>query len=505
MCPANSPAYFDEGAYPQCFDETWDTKLKRRQLWGSVRTNVPAERRVSRILLSRIADIVAAAGPGAAGCSAAGTATLRATLREAHAPAVGVEVFALFAVSDAAFSEADKVPDVAAWNQYCAKCPNERFDGVAINNEHFTSIKCDADGSEEALLDRLWDAKLAATAGGLPLHMSLGWHWGWCSVGSAIANVITWAPPGDTPVAKPANEHFMDVLDSFDVQVAWNEPATMADRAIKAGYNYAATAHPTKPFFVLAYTNPSGSDCRTTFFPTVGGCTTGDLTEAGMWAAFDAMVNPLPSGVGDPPGVPTPVPTARGGIHYYRGVYNTGFTGWPHHPGGNVLTKMCAQKRPFAVQSGSDPTVVRLDGGGSGASVALGGIQASGGQGQEAATTAPSSSHVSAVAAQPVVLAVGAALVVIGGAVALARRAAVQTAHAANDVQPLRPLDGVGSEASHANARTEHARHGHSSPHELLASTRSRTTASGSIATGDASASFAPAIVPVRTPGHADV
>ena len=447
MCPANSPAYFDEGAYPQCFDETWDTKLKRRQLWGSVRTNVPPERRVSRILLSRIADIVAAAGPGPSGCSAAGTATLRATLREARASAVGVEVFALFAVSDAAFSEADKVPDVVAWNQYCAKCPNERFDGVAINNEHFTSIKCDADGSEEALLDRLWDAKVAAAAGGLPLHMSLGWHWGWCSVGSSIPNTLTWAPPGDTPVAKQAHEHFMDVLDSFDVQVAWNEPGTMASRAITAGYNYAAVTHPTKPFFVLAYTNPSATDCRTTFFPAAGGCVTGDLTEAGMWAAFDTMVNPLPSGSGDPPGVATPVPGARGGIHYYRGVYSTGFPGWPHHPGGNVLTKMCAQRAPFAVQNaGGEATVLHLDGE---AGASVGGLGA--GLANKAAASAPSDDGLAAAAAQPLVLVAGAALLAVAVAVAGARWAVAVGVRRgllrnnSNRVQRIRPhAPGVG-------------------------------------------------------------
>mmetsp|Transcript_18938 Transcript_18938/g.26072 ORF Transcript_18938/g.26072 Transcript_18938/m.26072 type:complete len:280 (-) Transcript_18938:365-1204(-) len=246
-----------------------------------------------------------------------------------------------FSIDDEAFSEADKVPDVVAWNQYCANCPNERFDGVAINNERFTTKKCNADGSEEFILDRLWDARLAADAGGLKLHMSIGWHWGWCSVGDGVLNNIEWAPPGSPSVVKPANEHFIDIADSVDVQVSWNTASTMATRATKAGAAYAATEG--KPFWVLAYTNPSSEDCRFTFFPTVGGCSTGDRTMEGLWNAFDQMV--------DGGFVADPVPAARGGIHYFRGVYGTGLSDWPNLYGPNVIPYLCAQKEGIKISS----------------------------------------------------------------------------------------------------------------------------------------------------------
>jgi len=342
LCPATLPAYFDEESYPHCFDETWDSTYKRRALWGAVRTAVPPERRVTHILLSSVSSIVADAGPGM--CNAPGTENLRSTLREARASTVQAKVYALFAVSDADFSETDKVPDVVAWNKYCATCWNEKFDGVAINNEHFSTVKCDANGTEEFLLTRLHEAKQLCHEGGLELHMSLGWHWGWCSVTDEIPNEIAWAPPGEPPVTRPANEHFIDIADSVDAQVSWNVPSTMASRAQKAGALYAQSEG--KPFWVLAYTNPNDLDCRYTFFPTVGGCATGDRTEAGMWSAFDEMVDLLADllGVVDA--------AARGGIHYFRGSYGTGMPDWPTHIGPNVIPFMCAEKETFQAAAG---------------------------------------------------------------------------------------------------------------------------------------------------------
>lgn len=322
FCPGATSSYFDEDVYPQCFKENWNNWNKRRALWGSVRTEVPPERRVSHILLSKVSDIIL-------DCNHPDANTLRRTLKEAHAPAVRVKVYALFSSNDITIPDADKVPDVVAWNRNCARCPNERFDGVAINNEAYTGVKCTAGAAEADILTRIHEAKVAAHAGGLKLHMSLGWHWGWCSATSStltgIPNNVAWAPPGGGPaVSKPANQHFLDILDSADAQVSWNVAATMANRAIMAGSTYAETLG--KPFWVLAYTNPN-DDCRFTFFPTPLGCTQGDLTEAGMWDAFDDIEATLPS--------------VHGGIHYFRGAYSTGLTGWPKHVGGSFITEAC--------------------------------------------------------------------------------------------------------------------------------------------------------------------
>eukprot|EP00500_Bicosoecida_sp_ms1_P001374 CAMPEP_0203811690 /NCGR_PEP_ID=MMETSP0115-20131106/3711_1 /ASSEMBLY_ACC=CAM_ASM_000227 /TAXON_ID=33651 /ORGANISM="Bicosoecid sp, Strain ms1" /LENGTH=489 /DNA_ID=CAMNT_0050720521 /DNA_START=138 /DNA_END=1604 /DNA_ORIENTATION=+ len=322
-CPGADPANWGNEA--DCFEQAWSSQSLRSKLWASVRTDVPAERRVSRIALSKIKDIVAGSAAGSASCATAAAANLKATLREAHDASVDVEVYALLATSDAAFSEKDHALMVVAWNEHCADTAAEQFDGIAINNEHFSSIKC-VSGAEADMVTFLDDmAEAKANAGTLPVHMSLGWHWGWCSVSGGVPNDIEWGG-----VTKKATEHMIDILDSFDVQVAWNTAATMADRAHDAGYQYFVDNYSgSKQFYVLAYLNEV-DDCRQSFFP-VDSCATGDLTEQGVWDAFDDMVDAaaVTSAVA--------VPLARGGLHYYRGVYSTGFPGWPEHDAAPVI------------------------------------------------------------------------------------------------------------------------------------------------------------------------
>lgn len=118
----------------------------------------------------------------------------------------------------------------------------------------------------------------------------------------------------------------IDITDSIDVQVAWNTGSTMEKRS-RRPYDYwssdkAGTTSSTA-FYVLAYTNPN-SDCRLSFSPHVKGgtessdtCSTGNRTEAGMFAAFDE--------------VHLSQTQTQGGIHYMSGVFSTGMPGWPKH------------------------------------------------------------------------------------------------------------------------------------------------------------------------------
>lgn len=232
-------------------------------------------------------------------------------------------MYALFAASTADFPEQELAKRVVWYNSNCGGATGG-FDGVAVNNEAF--VKCQADQTAEiAFLQNIANTK--ANIGALPLHMSMAWHWGRCSTtgGGTVPNTMLF-----NGAVKTATEHMIDILDSVDVQVAWNTGSTMASRAVEAGHTYfVASGYPVcKRFYVLAYTN-SNSNCKLTFFPYesgVGACSTSaDNSEAGMWAAF-ADVQALLSD--------TDV-----GIHYYTGALSSGLSkpsslptvDWPYY------------------------------------------------------------------------------------------------------------------------------------------------------------------------------
>ena len=252
---------------------------------------------------------------------------LQTTLREAHAR--GIRVYALFAASDAAFGE-----------QYMANYPNEfnaacgdddvYFDGVAVNNEYFSQVKSCDDPADVALQNQfLIDLNTTThNALPLPLHFSVSWNWDCCDCNPAnyVTRELTW--DGET---KSALEHMVNIVDSVDVQVAYNTPSAMTNRVTKP-YQYwqgkissATPASTTTAFYVLAYTNPT-SLCQLSFSPHKKGSTTvvdvctvgGDRTEAAMYAAFDTVEGTLAG--------------SKGGIHFMSGVYSSGITSdWPVH------------------------------------------------------------------------------------------------------------------------------------------------------------------------------
>jgi len=304
------------GSYASCFQHSWETPAARERLWVSC--SLP-EREVGRIFLSDVKRRVE--NDGYADSFGNCDAILITTLEEAHDN--GVEVYALYAVSDAAFSEKTLVADVNRFNINCGTKTGV-FDGVAINNEHFSSIKRCKEDNTSKQIQVLQDLKTAAdNASPLPLHFSVSWNWHCCKCSSKGYVSRDLLFNGQT---QNAVEHMINITDSIDVQVAWNEAGTMEKRA-RRPYNYwasdkAGTTSSTA-FYVLAYTNPN-SDCRLSFSPHVKGgmessdeCSQGNRTEAGMFAAFDE--------------VKLSQNETRGGIHYMGGVFSTGMPGWPKH------------------------------------------------------------------------------------------------------------------------------------------------------------------------------
>lgn len=124
----------------------------------------------------------------------------------------GIEVYMLYAASDEAFSEKNKVGRVAAYNERCGSTTGFKFTGVSINNEFFTRVKCKDPTKEETFIKNLKAAKDAVP--GLKLHFSLGWHWSKCSSPDRPNDITI------NGVTKKANEHMIDIADSVDVQVA---------------------------------------------------------------------------------------------------------------------------------------------------------------------------------------------------------------------------------------------------------------------------------------------
>ena len=309
-----------------CFHHNWDTPAARSKLWSSC---FNPGREITRLFLSDAKHRIENDGRDALGnCDP----ELMALLSEAHMS--GVRVYALFADSQASFSESS----MAAYpNRFNANCGTDDiyFDGVAVNNEYFATIKaCDAITHENtvnvaAQQDHLDKLQLAVhNAAPLPLHFSVSWNWECCSCSANKTRNLEW--PAGSGITKSALAHMVDISDSVDVQVAFITPDAMASRSTPA-YQYwysKRNKSSTSRVYTLAYTNPT-DDCRTSFSPhregsatSTDSCAFGTRTEAGMYQGFDYVESRLPS--------------MGGGIHFMNGMYGSGITsGWPVHPSDN--------------------------------------------------------------------------------------------------------------------------------------------------------------------------
>uniref|UniRef100_A0A7S4JU34 Uncharacterized protein n=1 Tax=Odontella aurita TaxID=265563 RepID=A0A7S4JU34_9STRA len=320
-------------AQPECWEHNWEGWMARANLWA-------ATTRVSRTVgltlvgsvRSRLEDLHDAGWPR----NAAGRCDdeLYWLLRTNHCH--GTRVYALFADSDSDFSERDRIPLVGWYNGNCSDgAAANIFDGVAVNNEHFSSVRCDYQeglGSGELTwLDQLYDATQLADP--LPLHLSVGWFWSRCTNstdGSYYANEIPWSPLYAGPnMTKPALQHMYDIVSSVDVQVAHTNPSSVLDRIDWADYSYHESNHSVREMYTLAYTNPPPGTLPTettvcayshyyVYPPGSSLCGT-PSGEIGMFATFEA--------------VELDRPHARGGMHSMHKSYGTGIRpDWPLIP-----------------------------------------------------------------------------------------------------------------------------------------------------------------------------
>ena len=256
-----------------CFQHSWASIEARNRLWSACSSK--AGREVSRIFVSDIRNRIRYDVDGVtsnyAGYNSDGVCDpeLLTLIEEAHTR--NVDVYGLFASSDAAFSEQGMVVGLKNFNTVCGTT-NAYFDGASVNNEHFTSIKTCNDAGKEAEQITFHDNLEAtrANAAPLPLHFSVSWNWDCCSCSSTnyLPRNLTW-----NGNSKTALEHMLDIADSVDVQVAWNVGSTMANRAQRPYVYWDAnrrTSTTTTAFYILAYTNPN-SDCRLSFSPQTKG------------------------------------------------------------------------------------------------------------------------------------------------------------------------------------------------------------------------------------------
>jgi hypothetical protein len=272
-------------------------------------------------------------------CNDPDVLAIREMLLDGHCEVPGVKLYALLATSDIEVSEQDHVKFVVWYNDTCAMSASERFDGVAVNNEAWNDVKCTSLAAEGAYLD---DLQAIADEGALQIsaplltHYSIGWRWSFCDSSEVT---IGW-----DGTVQPATYHMIDIFDSVDAQVAFVDPVEVADRAITAGYAHAVGQG--KPFYVLSYTNKaSASSCVTTHFP---------YTCSAAWSNPARTDDYLMDNVFDAFAA-NGIPDARGGIHYFRGVYSSGgHPDWPSYYSGVDLP--CAVPTPGPI-SFDDPDV----------------------------------------------------------------------------------------------------------------------------------------------------
>ena len=92
------------------------------------------------------------------------------------------------------------------------ECDAEKFDGVAVNNEAYGSIKCSSNiAKRKKYLDNLKKTVEEARKqknGKLLTHYSMAWHW------DCNELRLKWNGKDAS-----ANIHMIDIFDSFDIQV----------------------------------------------------------------------------------------------------------------------------------------------------------------------------------------------------------------------------------------------------------------------------------------------
>lgn len=154
--------------YTSCFQHSWETVAARERLWACSLSG----REIRRIFMSDVKGRVKYKGYADEfdNCNA----LLITTLIEARENRV--EVYALYATSDANFSKKNFVANIHKFNINC-ESETAAFDGVAINNDHFSSVKEYNLDNTIKRIQVLEDLNTAAgNASSLPLHYSVVWN-----------------------------------------------------------------------------------------------------------------------------------------------------------------------------------------------------------------------------------------------------------------------------------------------------------------------------------------
>lgn len=292
--------------HSHCFTHTWNSPDKRQWLWDTC--NLPG-REISSIFLADVYHKVKA-GFLSNDCDSSDITLLRTTLSEGHSRVTNLKIYALFAASDIEVSERHMVPYVVWYNDNCAHTDQEKFDGVAVNNEAYAAIKCSSDLNQRTTyLDRLQEIHDGAQKqrhGRLLTHFSVSWHWGQCN---GQSQPFLWR--GKT---SDASHHMIDIFDSIDVQVGYTTFPQINERMDLAGLNYSRLLN--KPSFVTFYTDKT-EPCQITFFPQT--CKWSGRSESHLFSVIDQFPQNGLSGI-------------QRCIHYFRGVYSSGgHPDWPAH------------------------------------------------------------------------------------------------------------------------------------------------------------------------------
>lgn len=206
----------DEGDNENCFSHSWETEEARNKLWASCSVS---GREVTRMLVEDVKNRIENDGLNAdEECDP----TLSILLREAHDR--GITVYALFSASNEEFSEQRyaRYP-----NQFNENCGDDEvyFDGVAVNNEYFSTIKdCNDDtdvndihvAAQQTHLDHL--QATVENASPLPVHFSVSWNWDCCSCSSDTYATRELSWPINNGVTQSVLKHMVEIVDSVDVQ-----------------------------------------------------------------------------------------------------------------------------------------------------------------------------------------------------------------------------------------------------------------------------------------------
>jgi len=290
-----------------CVTAPWDTKEKRDKLWCVC--NRPG-REIGTLLLYGIADTTDSAMPeGSAGCARDDVVNIRDTLREGHQRVEDIQIYALLSDGGEDAPEHKRMPSLLWYNRICAQTPDEKIDGVAVNNENYPKGTAE---EKVAFLTNL--SKIASKAGSdLKTHFSVSWNWFWWEPRNLELNGTT----------KNALQHMIDMFDSTDIQTAYVLAEQMVDRMQKvfngtnedpavpgglSAWSYAQSRG--KAMYTTVYL--SKDQCTTSFFPD-DNCNNWAVeyhNEQTMWEQVDKAASMLPGF--------TP------SLHYYGGVYASG-------------------------------------------------------------------------------------------------------------------------------------------------------------------------------------